>query len=121
MKKVFALFVAVVLLAWTSLTYAKLRTTRRGMLWLLPKLSAETFSLETAMVGVAGVVVGTLSGYLSVAVGYALVALAAGIPGVRTWRTPAVFSSAFGAIESGVERRRYLLGRPWGVHLGPPR
>jgi len=119
MRKVFALFVAVVLLAWTSLTYAKLRTTRRGMLWLLPKLSAETFSLETAMVGVAGVVVGTLSGYLSVAVGYALVALAAGIPGVRTWRTPEVFSSAFGAIESAVERRRYLLGRPWGVHLGP--
>ena len=119
MRKVFALFVAVVLLAWTSLTYAKLRTTRRGMLWLLPKLSAETFSLETAMVGVAGVVVGTLSGYLSVAVGYALVALAAGIPGVRTWRTPEVFTRGFGATQPAVERRRYPLGRPWGVHLGP--
>ena len=119
MKKVFALFVAVVLLGWTSLTYAKLRTTRRGMLWLMPKLSAGTFSLETALVGVAGAVVGRVCGSLSVAVGYALVALAAGIPVVRTWRTPEVFSDAFGATESAVERRRYLLGRRWGMHLSP--
>jgi acetyl esterase/lipase len=119
MKKVFALFVAAVLLGWTSLTYAKLRTTRRGMLWLLPKLSAGTFSLETALVGVAGAAVGTVRRSLPVAVGYALVALAAGIPVVRTWRTPEVYRRAFGATQPAVERRRYLLGRRWGVHLGP--
>src|SRR6185503_16295261 len=97
----------------------KLRTTRLGMLWLLPKLSAGAFSLETALVGVVGVVVGTVSGALSVAVGYALVALAAGIPVVRTWRTPEVFTRAFGPIESAVGHRRSLPRRRWGVRLGP--
>jgi acetyl esterase/lipase len=119
MKKIFGLFVAAVLLAWTSLTYVKLRTPRNGMLWLLPKLSAGAFSLETALVGVAGVLAGTVSGYVSVAVGSALMALVAGIPVVRTWQTPEVFTGAFGAALSGVERRRYLLGRRWGVRLGP--
>jgi acetyl esterase/lipase len=119
MKRAFALFVATVLLGWTSLAYAKLRTTRRGMLWLLPKLSAGTFSPVTALVGVAGTMVGRVRGSLSVAVGYALVALAAGIPVVRTWRTPEVFTRGFGATQPAMERRRYLLGRRWGVHLGP--
>jgi len=88
------------------------------MLWLLPKLSAGTFSIETALVGVAGAVVATVSGFLPAAVGYAFVAPAAGVPVVQTWRTPEVFSGAFGATEPAPERRRYLLGRRWGVHLG---
>jgi hypothetical protein len=62
--KFYALFVAAVLLAWISLTYVQLRTTRRGMLWLwlLPKVAAGTFSLETAPVGMEGLVGGTVSG-----------------------------------------------------------
>jgi acetyl esterase/lipase len=117
--EVFGSIVAAVLLAWTSLTYVKLRTTRNGMLWWLPKLSAGAFSLETALVGAAGAVVGAVGGSLSVVVGYALVALAAGAHVGRTWRTPKVFTGAFGASEPAVERRRYLLRRRWGVRLGP--
>jgi acetyl esterase/lipase len=117
--EVFGLFGAAVLLAWTSLTYVKLRTTSNGMLWLLPKLSAGALSLETGLVGAAGALVGTVSGSLSVVVGYALVALAAGTHVLRTWRTPEVFSGAFGARESAVGRPRYLLRRRWGVRLGP--
>jgi acetyl esterase/lipase len=113
------LLVAAVLLAWTSLTYVKLRTTRNGMLWLLPKLAAGAFSLETALVGAAGAVVGAVGGSLSMVVGYALVALAAGAHVGRTWRTPEVFTGAFGASEPSGERPRYLLRRRWGVRLGP--
>jgi acetyl esterase/lipase len=116
--EVFGLLGAAVLLAWTSLTYVKLRTTRNGMLWLLPKLAAGAFSLETALVGTAGALVGAVGGSLSVAVGYALVALAAGTHVGRTWRTPEVFSGAFGANGPVAERPRYLLGRRWGVRLG---
>lgn len=119
MAKIVALLVSAVLLAWTSLTYAKLRTTRNGMLWLVPKLSAGAFSLETALVGVAGAVIGAISGHRSVAAGYALVALVPGLHVLRTWWTPEVFTGAFGAGGPAVERRRYLLRRCWGVHLGP--
>jgi acetyl esterase/lipase len=115
----FALALAGVLLSWISLMYVKLRTTRLGMLWLLPKLSAGTFSLETALIGLAGAAVGTLTGSVSVAGGYALTALVAGIPVLRTWRTPEVFTGAFGATEPAVGQRRSLLGRRWGVRLGP--
>jgi acetyl esterase/lipase len=118
MKKAVASFLAAVLLAWTSLVYVKLRTTRRGTLWLPLKLAAETFSLQTALVGMAGVAVGAIARSLSVAVGYGLVTLAAGIPVVRTWRTPEVISGAFGATEPAPERRRYLVTRRWGMHLG---
>ena len=118
MKKVLALFAAAALLAWTSLSYVKLRTTRLGMMWLLPKLSAGSFSLETTLAGVTGAAIGIVRGSRAVAVAYGLVALAAGIPVVRTWRTPEVFTDAFGALEPAVERRRYLLGRRWGVRLG---
>jgi acetyl esterase/lipase len=116
--EIVGLFVAAVLLAWTSLTYVRLRTTRNGMLWLLPKLSAGAFSLEAALVGAAGALVGTVSGSLSVAAGYALVALVAGTHVLRTWRTPEVFTGAFGAPEPAVLRPRYLLRRRWGVRLG---
>ena len=116
--KIVALFVAALLLAWTSLTYVKLRTTRNGMLWLLPKLSAGEFSLEAALVGVAGVLVGIISGRRSVAVGYALVALVPGFHVLRTWRTPEVLTDAFGAVDPPQERRRSLVGRRWGAHLG---
>jgi acetyl esterase/lipase len=115
----FALALAGLLLAWISLMYMKLRTTRLGMLWLLPKLSAGTFSLETALVGLAGAAVGTLTGSVSVAGGYALTALAAGIPVLRTWRTPEVFTGAFGATEPAMGQRHSLLRRRWGVRLGP--
>jgi acetyl esterase/lipase len=115
----FALVIAAVLLAWTSLTYVKLRTTRLGMLWLVPKLAAATFSLETGLAGLGGAVVGALIGSVSVAVGYALLALVAGIPVVRTWRTPDAFSRAFGVTGPAVGRRQALLGRHWGVRLGP--
>lgn len=63
--KILALFVTTVLLACTSLTFVQLRTTRRGMLGLPPKIAAGTFSLETALVGGAGVVVGTVRGFQS--------------------------------------------------------
>ncbi|MGD9890158.1 MAG: hypothetical protein AB7R89_01005 [Dehalococcoidia bacterium] len=118
MKKVVASFLAAVLLAWSSLVYVKLRTTRRGTLWLPLKLAAETFSLQTALVGMAGVAVGAIARSRSVAVGYGLVTLAAGIPVVRTWRTPEVFSGAFGAAEPAGGRRRFQVGRRWGMHLG---
>src|SRR5579859_7607682 len=77
----------------------KLRTTRQGMMWLLPKLSAGTFSPRVAAVGLLGMVVGTLSGIASVTASYALVALAASIPVVRTWLTPEVITDAFAAID----------------------
>ncbi len=116
--EVFALFIAAVLLAWTSLAYVKLRTTRYGMLWLLPKLGAVSVSLEIALVGLVGVVVGTVSGFVLMAVAYVMVAVAAAIPVIRTWRTPEVFSEAFGATDSADGRRRYLVPRRWGVRLG---
>lgn len=105
MKKIVALCGAAVLLAWTSLTYVKLRTTRNGVLWLLPKLSAGAFSIEAALVGVTGAVLATVGRSLSVAAGYALVALAAGASVVRTWRTPEVFTGAFGPLGPAVPRR----------------
>jgi acetyl esterase/lipase len=89
------------------------------MVWLLPKLSAGAFSLETTLVGLAGAALGTLTGSVSVAVGYALTALVAGIPVLRTWRTPEVFADAFGATEPAASQRRFLLGWRWGVRLGP--
>ena len=84
LAEVFALLFAGVLLAWTSLAYVKLRTTRYGMLWLLPKLGAVSFSVEIALLGLVGAVVGTISGFVSMAVAYLIVAVAAGIPVVRT-------------------------------------
>lgn len=115
---VFALSISAALLAWSSLTYVKLRTTRQGMIWLLPKLSAGTFAPRIALVGLVGTVVGTLCGFASVAVGYALVALAAGIPILRMWLTPEVFTDAFGPIEPALERSRYMVRRRWGMRLG---
>jgi acetyl esterase/lipase len=40
------------------------------------------------------------------------------MPVLRTWRTPEVFTDAFGATEPAVGRRRSILGRRWGVRLG---
>lgn len=118
MKKTAALLLASVLLMWTSLIYVKLRTTRRGMLWLPAKVAAGTFALETALVGIGGVVAGAVSRSPLVAAGYAVVALAAGIPVLRTWRTPEVISDAFSATEPSGSRRRFLVGQRWGVRLG---
>ena len=94
-----AQFNSAAFLAWSPLTYVKHRTTRQGMMWLLPKLSAGTFSPRVAAVGLLGMVVGTLSGIASVTASYALVALAAGIPVLRTWLTPEVITDAFAAID----------------------
>jgi acetyl esterase/lipase len=89
------------------------------MLWLLPKLSAGAFSLETGLAGTAGAVAGALLGSPLLAAGYGLVALAAGSHVLRTWRTPEEFTGAFGAAEPAGVPTRYLLRRRWGVRLGP--
>jgi hypothetical protein len=112
----FAFLVAGVLLAWSSLVYMKLRTTRYGMLGLLPKLGAVSFSLEIALVGLAGAAIGAMTGLASMAVAYVLVAISAAIPLTRTWRTSEVFTDAFGQIDSS-EGRPYMLRRSCGARL----
>jgi len=113
-----ALFVVAVLLSWTALLYVKLRAPRFGMMFLAPKLFAGTFSPETALIGVIGTIVGGVTGGVSVVFGYAWLALLAGIPLLRTWRTPEVFTDAFGAIEPPAERRRYWIAKQCGARLG---
>jgi acetyl esterase/lipase len=113
-----AWFVVAVLLSWTSLLYLKLRAPRFGMMWLAPKLFAGTFSFETALIGVVGAVVGAVTGSVSVVFGYAWLALLAGIPLLRTWRTPEVLTDAFGAIEPRAEGRRYWIVNRCGARLG---
>jgi acetyl esterase/lipase len=117
MKRFVPLSVVAVLLAWTSLVYVKLRTTRNGMLWLMPKLAAGTFSVEIASIGLAGAVLGKLARSRPTSVAYAVLALAAGFPVLRTWLTPEVFSDGFaGAAPSG----KRLLRRRQGVCLSEP-
>lgn len=117
MVRACALLVCSVLFAWTSLVYRKLRTTRHGMMWLPLKLFAGTFALETSAVGMVGTALGIFSGSASLAVSYALLGLAAGIPLVRTWRTREVFTATFGALSPEEGRRRYLVKTPWGLRL----
>jgi acetyl esterase/lipase len=112
-----ALVIAAALLSWTSLLYLKLRTPRYGMMWLAPKLLSGTFSFETALIGAVGSVVGAVAGSGSVVFAYAWLGLLAGIPLLRTWRTPEV-TDAFGAIEPPAERRRYWMVKRSGVRLG---
>lgn len=118
---VFALCLAGLLLVWVSLTYVDLRkvATRYPWAWsaYLPAVFASAFSLEVTLVGLAGVVLGMLGGSIPVAVAYGLVALAAGIPVVRIWRTPEVLTEAFGSALPPEADRRYLLQQPWGLHL----
>jgi acetyl esterase/lipase len=116
--RVLTVFVAAVLLSWTSLLYVRLRAPHKGMMWLAPKVFAGTFSLETALIGVAGSLLGAMGGSLSVVFEYAMVALAGGIPLLRTWRTPEVITATFGAIEPPAQRRRYWIARRWGMRLG---
>jgi len=111
---VFALVLAGLLLMWMSMTYVTLP----GFVPFLPRVYAAAFSLEIALVGLVGVLLGFLGGSVPVAVAYGLVALVAGLPVVRVWRTPEVLTGAFGATQPPGERYRYMLGRPWGLHLG---
>src|SRR5215471_14789113 len=112
-----ALLVAAALLAWTSLLFRKLRTTQHGMLWLLPKVSAGSFILETTVAGASGALLGVVTRSRSVAFAYALVTLVAGIPLLQTWRTPDIIADAFGTDAKGVARR-YRVGRRLGIRLG---
>jgi acetyl esterase/lipase len=114
--KTFGLLIVAALLAWTSLIYAKLRTPRHGMMWLPVKLSAANFALETTLVGIAGVVVGAVTGSLALVASYTLLAVAAGASVVRTWlsREAFTFERAFGSTFGGP----YQVQRPWGIKLG---
>jgi acetyl esterase/lipase len=111
-----AFLVAGVLMGWTSLAYVKLRTTRNGMLWLLPKLGAVSFSLEIALVGLVGAAIGAVTGLMSMAVAYALVAISAAVPLTRTWGARDVFTKAFGPLDSAGGQPRPLR-RSWGARL----
>lgn len=111
--KAFALCLAAALLSWTSLIYARLRTPRHGMLWLPVKLAAANFALETTLVGIAGAVVGIVSGSRAAIASYLLLAVAAGASVVRTWLTREVFTPAFGTIGA----RSFQVQRRWGFKL----
>jgi acetyl esterase/lipase len=115
--KAIGLVLAAALLGWTSLVYRKLRTPKMGMMWLLPKLAAGGFSVEIATIGVVGTMLGAMTGSLSILLGYALLGVAAGFPVLRIWRTPEVFTSAFGSGEPPAAGP-YLVRRPWGIRLG---
>jgi len=112
--KALGLFIAAALLSWTSLIYAKLRTPRRGMIWLPVKLSAANFALETTLIGIVGAVVGAVTGSLAVVASYGLLAVAAGASVMRTWLTREVFTQTFGTAFGGP----YRVQRSWGIKLG---
>lgn len=87
-----ALVVAAVLFALAGLTC----TNTRNPAVFLPRMFAASFSPEIALIGLVGAILGTLGRSAPVAVGYGLVALAAGVPVARIWSTPEVLSEAFG-------------------------
>jgi acetyl esterase/lipase len=101
---VFALIFAGLLLLWMSLTYVTLP----GFVPYLQRVFAAAYSLEVALVGVGGSLVGVLAGSLPVALAFAAVAVVAGIPVVRVWRTPDVM---------GGETGPHMLRWPWGLRL----
>ncbi len=111
--KAVGMFIAAALLSWTSLIYARLRTPRRGMMWLPVKLAAANLALETTLIGIAGAILGAVNGSRALIGSYALLAVAAGASVVRTWLTPEVFTSTFGTVADGpyqIRRRGIKLG-----------
>jgi hypothetical protein len=109
-----ALILVGLLLLWTSLTYVTLP----GAVAFLQRVLAGSYSLEVALVGVGGSLVGAFTGSLPVTLAFAAVAVAAGIPVVRVWRAPEVL----GALGWSLPPRSgnigpHLLRRPWGLRL----
>jgi len=95
--KAFGLCIGAALLSWTSLIYVRLRIPRRGMLWLPIKLAAANFALETTVIGIAGAILGAITGSRALVASYALLAVAAGPSVVRTWLSREVFTQTFGS------------------------
>jgi hypothetical protein len=81
--RVAALILAGLLVLWTGLTYVTLP----GAVAFLQRVLAGSYSLEVALVGVGGSLIGDLAGSLSVTLAFAAVSLVAGLPVVRVWRT----------------------------------
>jgi acetyl esterase/lipase len=110
-----ALALAGLLLLWAGMLWVTLP----GFLPYLPRVYAAAYSLEIALIGLAGAVVGSIAGSVPVALAYGVVAAAAGIPVLRLWLTPDVLTGAFGTLTTPEGRDRYMLRRAWGLRLAP--
>lgn len=112
---VFALILAGLLFLWMSLTYVTLP----GTAAYLQRVFAAAYSMEVALIGVGGSVVGALAGSLPVAVAFGAVAVAASIPVVRVWRTKDVLGTLGWSLQPRPEGepRSHMLRRSWGLRL----
>jgi acetyl esterase/lipase len=96
-----------------SLTYVN----APGALPYVQRVLAGSYSLEVLLVGVLGSFAGVFAGSLLVAWAFAAVAVVAGIPVVRIWRTPDVMDALGGSPRPRGETGPHMLRRPWGLRL----
>ena len=108
-----ALLVAGLLLLWMSLTYVTLP----GAVPYLLRVIAGSYSLEIALVGAVGSTLGAVLGSLPVALAFAAVAVLAGIPVVRVWRTPDVLAALGWSSRQTEQMGSHMLRRPSGIRL----